>query len=442
MLTLFGPSSPAGGSSSRRSFLRLGALGLGGLTMADLLRAQAAAGAERPGRNERAVILIYMGGGPSHIDTYDLKPEAPLEFRGEFHPIATSIPGISICEHLPLQARLMDKLAIIRSAAHQNADHGKASHWMMTGYVSPLEIGDNLNPSCGSIAAKVRGARHERLPAYVCLPDVLPNANAAYLGAAYNPFAPGGDPNDPGFQVRDMQLAPRVDLDRVGDRRSLLRAIDTMRRDLDLQGTAGGYDSFYRDAFEIITGALCRRAFDIHKEDPRLRDRYGRHSLGQSCLLARRLVESGVTFVGVNTGFSWDTHGDNFNTLKNTNLPQFDQAVASLVEDLCDRGLFQSVLVVAYGEFGRTPRVNGGAGRDHWPGAMSVLFSGGGLKMGQVVGATDSKAEGPKTRPVGPQDVLATVYHVLGIDYRQVFYDEAQRPLAILNEGKPIDELV
>jgi hypothetical protein len=444
MLEVKGPGPGAWGGATRRSFLKVGVLGVTGLTLTDHLRlcaADAGRGRARAGKGT-SVILLYLGGGPSHIDTYDLKPDAPAGYRGEFRGIATNLGDVRICEHLPLQARLMDKMAVVRSVTHGNADHGKATHWMMTGYVSSQETGDNLNPSCGSIVSKMRGPKAERLPAYVCLPDQVPNGNAAYLGPAYNPFTPAADPSSPDFQVRDLELTPRVDLGRFRDRRDLLRSLDTFRRDADLDGTGTGYDRFYRDAFDVVTSAACRAAFDLHKEDPRLRDRYGRNSLGQSTLLARRLVEAGVTFVTVNTNLPWDTHSDNFETLKTTNLPPYDQALAALVEDLHLRGLSKSVLVVCYGEFGRTPQVNGTAGRDHWPGAMSVVFAGGGLKMGQVIGSTDPKAEYPKSRPIGPQDVLATIYHVLGIDYRHVFYDAGQRPIPVLNEGSPIEELL
>jgi hypothetical protein len=426
---------------SRRSFLRVGFLGLAGLTLADHLRLKAAASELGRESKDTAVILVWLGGGPSHLDMYDLKPEAPVEFRGEFKEIATSVPGYKIGEHLPLEAPLMDKMAIVRSATHTNAGHGMGSHWMLTGYVPSVEINDNHNPSCGSVVARMRGANAPRLPAYVCLPSPPQSANAAYLGVPYNPFSPGSDPNNPGFQVRDLRLTPRVDLSRFKDRKELLEGIDNLRRDVDIQGTADGLDKFYRDAFEIVTSEDCRKAFDIHSEDPKLRDRYGRDSWGQSALLARRLVEAGVTYVTVNMG-GWDTHGNNFNELKTRLLPRYDRALAALVEDIYERGLDKKVLVLSYGEFGRTPRINKDAGRDHWPGAMSVVFAGGGLKMGQVIGSTDPRAEFPKTRAVGPQDVLATMYHVLGIDYRHEFYDAGQRPIPILNEGKPIEELL
>jgi hypothetical protein len=442
MFELLGPKYRCCDGISRRSFLRVGFLGMAGLSLADHLRLQAVAREQGRSTKDTAVILFFMGGGPSHIDTYDPKPDAPVEFRGEFRPIATNVPGIQICEHMPRQARLMDRLAIVRSVTHSNAGHGNASHWMMTGYAPPLDVTENVNPSCGSVAAKLRGANAPRIPPYVCLPDAPPSSNAAYLGVAYNPFAPGGDPNAADFQVRDLRLTTRVDMARFKDRRALRDGLGNLRRQLDIHGVADGYDRFYRDAFDIVTSEDCRRAFDIDKEEPRLRDRYGRDTFGQSALLARRLIEAGVTFVSVNTGFGWDTHENNFQILKGTNLPPFDRTVSALIEDLHDRGLSKRVLVVCFGEFGRSPRVNSVAGRDHWPGAVFSLFAGGGLKMGQVVGSTDPKGEYPKTRPFSPQDVLATVYHVLGIDHQKVFSDESGRPMPILNEGKPIAELV
>ncbi len=441
MLEVRGPDYRTCDGLSRRSFLKVGFLGLAGLTLADHLRLKARAQEAGQPTRDTAVILLWLGGGPSHIDMYDLKPDAPAEFRGEFRPIATNLPGVRVGEHLPRQARLMDKISVVRSVTHTNAGHGMGTHWMMTGYVPTIEINDNLNPSCGSVVARVRGANAPRLPAYVCLPNPPPSANAAYLGVAYNPFTPGNDPNSPGFQVRDLRLAPQVDLSRFRNRRELLRGLDNLRRDVDTQGTAEGYDRFYRDAFEIVTGERCRNAFDIHREPGRVRDRYGRDTWGQSTLLARRLVEAGVTYVTVNMG-GWDTHNNNFQSLRTSLLPRYDRAVAALVEDLHARGLDRRVLVVSFGEFGRTPRVNTTAGRDHWPGAMSVLFAGGGLRMGQAIGSTDARAEYPASRAAGPQDVLATVYHVLGINYRQEFHDAAQRPIPILNEGRPIAELL
>lgn len=428
---------------SRRNFLSVGSLAIGGLTLADLLRAKATA-AESAGSspNDTAVILVWLAGGPSHIDMYDLKPNAPAEFRGEFHEIATNVPGIRISEHLPLQAAMMDQLAVVRSATHTNAGHGMGAQWMLTGYQPTIEVNDNIYPSVGSVASKLRGPNAPGLPAYVNLPYKHNLGKAAYLGASYNPFAPESDPNNDGFNVRNLKLPGRVSVDRLGRRRELLSSVDTIRRDIDARGDIAGIDKFYRDALEMITSDKALRAFDIHREDPRLREKYGRNDLGQSCLLARRLVEAGVTFVTIQAGGGWDTHGDNFAQLKNGLLPKYDRAVASLACDLADRGLDKKVLIMTMGEFGRTPRINPTAGRDHWPGAMSILYSGGGLKMGQMIGTTDSKAEYPATKPYSPGCVLSTMYHVLGIDHTHVFHDQANRPLPVLSEGRPIEELV
>jgi hypothetical protein len=407
-----------------------------------MLRARAAAAEAGTNLDDTAVILVWLAGGPSHIDMYDLKPQAPAEFRGEFHEIDTCVSGIRISEHLPLQAAIMDRLAVVRSATHTNAGHGMGSQWMLTGYQPTIEVNDNIYPAVGSVASKLRGPNTPGLPAYVNLPNKLGLGKAAYLGASYNPFAPESDPNSDGFNVRNLKLPGRVGIDRLERRRELLTSVDTIRRDIDARGDIVGIDKFYHDALEMITSDKALRAFDIHREDPRLRDKYGRHDLGQSCLLARRLVEAGVTFITIQAGGGWDTHGDNFAQLKNNLLPKYDRAVASLVTDLADRGLDKKVLVMTFGEFGRTPRINPPAGRDHWPGAMSVLYAGGGLKMGQMIGTTDSKAEYPATKPYSPGCVLSTMYHVLGIDHAHVFHDQANRPLPVLSEGRPIEELV
>jgi hypothetical protein len=426
---------------TRRTFLKVGALAVGGLSLPGLLRrrAQAAPGTST---SRKSVILIWLAGGPSHIDMYDLKPSAPAEFRGEFKPIATSVTGIQVSEHLPRQARVMDRLAVVRSAHHTNAGHGMGSQWMLTGYQPTIEVNDNIYPSTGSVVAKMRGANEPGLPAYVNLPRVLSLGKAAYLGASYNPFAPDSDPNSDGFQVRNLKLPGVVDAKRLGRRRELLKDLDNIRRDIDARGDIEGLDTFYREGLEMVTDTKAQRAFDVRRESAKLRESYGRNDLGQCCLLARRLVEAGVTYVTVQAGGGWDTHGDNFKQLKNNLLPKYDQALAALVSDLCDRGLDRDVLVMAMGEFGRTPRINGGAGRDHWPGAMSIVYAGGGLKMGQVIGTTNATAEHPTSKPATPGCVLATMYHALGIDYKHAFYDQAQRPLPILNEGEPIADLI
>lgn len=423
---------------SRRSFLRYGIK----VPLAGGLAFSTSSAHAQGASSRKAVILIWLAGGPSHIDMYDLKPQAPIEYRGEFRPIATNVSGVEISEHLPLQAKIFDKLAVVRSAFHTNAGHGMGSQWMLTGYQPTIEVNDNIYPSCGSVVARLKGANRPNMPAYVNLPYRLNLGKAAYLGAAYNPFAPDADPNSPHFQVRNLRLPGRIDPNRLERRQQLLQQIDRLKREIDSRGDMAGYDRFYQDAFAMMTSEHTLRAFDIHQEDPRLREKYGRNDLGQSCLLARRLVEAGVSYVTIQAGGGWDTHANNFAELKNNLLPKYDRAVYALVEDLYDRGMQQDVLVMSMGEFGRTPRINGSAGRDHWPGAMCVLYAGGGLRMGQVVGSTDSKAESPTSRPYTPGCVLATMYHVLGIDYRHVFYDQAQRPLPVLNEGGPIPELV
>jgi uncharacterized protein (DUF1501 family) len=424
---------------SRRTFLQAGALAIGGLTLPDLLRLRAA---QPSAANRKSVILIWQAGGPSHLDMYDLKPNAPAEVRGEFKPIATNVPGIQIGEHLPNQAKVFDKLAVVRSAFHTNAGHGMGSQWMQTGYQATIEVNDNLFPSTGSVVAKLKGPNEQGLPAYVNLPRQVSFGKAAYLGASFNPFSPDANPNEAGFQVRNLKLPGRVDAARLDKRRQLLQDLDTIRRDIDTKGDLEGLDTFYRDALEMVTNTKAREAFDVNKESVKLRDRYGRNDLGQCCLLARRLVEAGVTFVTVQAGGGWDTHNNNFTELKRRLLPQFDLAVATLVADLHDRGLQDDVLVMAMGEFGRTPKINKEAGRDHWPGAMSVLYAGGGLKMGQAVGTTNALAEYPTSKPYTPGCVLSTMYHTLGIDHKHVFHDDAQRPLPVLSEGEPIRELI
>ncbi|MBI1345366.1 DUF1501 domain-containing protein [bacterium] len=425
---------------SRRNFLQIGSLAVGGLTLPGLLQQRAIAASGTSAR--KSVILIWQAGGPSHIDMYDLKPNAPAEYRGEFKPVPTNVPGVEISEYLPLQAKIFDKLAVVRSAYHTNAGHGMGSQWMLTGYQPTIEVNDNIYPACGAVVAKLKGPNEPGLPAYVNVPHRLGLGKAAYLGAAYNPFSPDSNPNDQGFQVRNLRLPGRVDITRLERRQQLLGEVDQLRRDVDTKSDMVGLDQFYRDAFEMVTNEKALKAFDVHVEDPRLREKYGRNDLGQSCLLARRLVEAGVSYVSIQAGGGWDTHGNNFAELKNNLLPKFDRAVYGLVEDLYDRGLQNDVLVMAMGEFGRTPRINGGAGRDHWPGAMSVLYAGGGLQMGQAIGTTDSKAEYPTSKAYTPGCVLSTMYHTLGIDHHHVFYDQARRPLPVLNEGHPIPELV
>jgi hypothetical protein len=429
---------------SRRSFLRAGALGLAGLTLPAWLEHKAQAGASA---KDTSVILIWLDGGPTHMETYDPKPEAPAEYRGPLKAIPTKVPGIYLNELMPRHAQVMDKVSIVRSLHHDNGDHFAGAHWMLTGYFgSNAAQLEPMYPSAGSIAAKVRGANERGMPAYVAVPvassiGLVPGYNSgAYLGTSYNPFQTGGDPNAPNFSVRNLSLPGGLTLAQLEDRKQLLYGFDRFRRDLDASGTLNSMDRFQQEAYEMISGPQARKAFDLSAEDPRLRDRYGRHTWGQSCMLARRLVEAGVTFVTVHMG-GWDDHANIEAAMKNK-LPITDHAVATLVEDLAERGLLESTAICVCGEFGRTPRVNPSAGRDHWGQALSVLIGGGGLKGGVVVGSTTDKGEYPKDRPLGPEDMLATLYHVLGIDTARQFIDKTGRPHPILPRGQAIAELV
>jgi hypothetical protein len=426
---------------SRRSFLKAGALGLAGLTLPDVLRLRAAQTAAGAPTRDTSVILIWKGGGPSHIDTWDLKPDAPAEYRGEFMPISTNVPGIQISEHLPLSARQMDKFSIVRSVTHPDAGHDSASHYLLTGYKPTNDIPANEMPSYGSIVAKERGPRRPGLPAYIGVPQAPGHTAAAYLGVAYNPFSLGADPSLANFSVRNLTLPSGINMSRLENRRRLLQSIDGMRRETDQTGLMIGLDAFTRRAFEMVTSPAAQTAFNIGQEAERVRDQYGRSRIGQSMLLARRMIEAGVTFVTVDAG-GWDTHANNFEALKQRKLPEFDMAWSALLQDMQTRGLLENTLVLVWGEFGRTPRINPGQGRDHWPGAMSVVMAGGGLQMGQAIGVTDARAEYPRDRPLTPEDILATMYRVLGIDTNIEYLNEAQRPIKILSGGTPIRELV
>jgi hypothetical protein len=427
---------------SRRGFLSAGFLGLCGLTLADVLRARAAqAAAARPVK-DTSVLLVWLGGGASHIDMWDLKPSAPAEIRGEFQPIATSLPGVDISEHLPLSAKEMDKCALLRTVSHRDSDHASASHYLLTGYEPTSGLPANEMPSYGSIVARERGPRRAKLPAYVAIPEPPRSGMASYLGAAYDPFAVGGDPAQDGYSVRNLTLPDDVGLERLEDRRQLLGAIDDLRRHQDRAAQAAKRDAFNQKAFEMLTGPDTQAAFDLGREDARVRDRYGRTTFGQGLLLGRRLVEAGVTFVTVKNN-GWDTHSDNFNTLKNNKLPELDRAWTALLQDVHERGLQRNVLVILLTEFGRSWFINrGNAGREHWPQCNSVLLTGGGLRMGQVIGTSDARAAYPKDRPLAPEDLLATMYQVLGINPNIEYLNETRRPIKILGSGKPIEELV
>jgi Protein of unknown function (DUF1501) len=456
MLELMTSSTPRGGSFSRRGFLRVGCLGTAGLTLGDVLRAKALAYSGGPNTpSDGSVILIWLDGGPPQHETYDPKPDAPPEFRGPLKAIATAVPGVQVSELLPQHARLLDKMAIIRSMYHDNADHFAAAHWMLTGYLgsNAADLAPQY-PSAASIIAKVKGTRKPGIPAYVGLPvthsiGLAPGYHgAAYLGVGYNPFAADGDPNSESYQVPNLALPAGVDPSRATNRRGLLGAFDSARRDVDQSGLMQGLDRFDQEAFSIVLGKAARQAFDLSREDPRLRDRYGRHEWCQSTLLARRLVEAGVRFVTL-TFSGWDFHSSLEGGMKRV-LPLVDSAVGSLVEDLESRGLLETTTVIVMGEFGRTPRMNTtgvpGAdpvpGRDHWGNVMSVLVAGGGFARGRTIGASNAKGEVPKDTPVRPQDLTVTLYHQLGIDPQTTFTNRAGRPIPIGSDGRVIAELL
>lgn len=445
MLNLLGGRHRTCEEVSRRSFLKIGALGVGGFSLADLLRLRAADRALGRETADTAVILLWLDGGPSQFETYDPKPEAPAEYRGPYGVLRTNVPGVDICDLLPRHARMADKFTIIRSVAHRESGHGSAVKNLNTGYLHPpgTNEGNFLYPGVGAVVAKVREQERRGLPHYVCVPsssifkgDV---GGGVYLGSAYDPFAA-----NPGDGAGALIPPAELSLPRLQNRRTLLSALDRLRREVDASGMMEGMDAFGRQAFEMITGPAAREALDLNREPAASRHRYGAaaergQSWGQSCLLARRLVEAGVSFVGVGLG-GWDDHGDAL--LRS--LPQrarvYDMAVTALIDDLHARGLNEKVLVLAWGEFGRTPRINRG-GRDHWPSSMSVLLAGGARGMGQVIGATNARGERPQDRPLHPNDVLATVYRHLGIDHHRAFVNPQGRPIPLLPDGEPIAEL-
>ncbi len=442
---------------SRRSFLQLGVAGMASVGLAGVLRARAAS-ADSAGVKDASVILIWLDGGPSHMDLYDMKPQAPAEYRGIWKPIRTNVPGLEVTELFPKQARVADKFSIVRSLHHGTGDHFTGAHHMITGRpgrVSGAKT-EGENPSIGSVTARLRGAKRHGMPAYVALPTAASIGlspgyfGSTYLGSSYNPFELHADPNSAGYQVPNLRLAGGLTVDSLDDRRQLAGHFDLVRRTADLAGTHDAMDRFQREAFDMVTGPAARRAFDLSSEDPRLRDRYGRNTWGQSTVLARRLVEAGATFVTCHFG-GWDHHW-NLQAGMESVLPMVDAAVSSLLTDLDDRGMLERTLVVMCGEFSRTPRMNdggnGGAprsmgtpGRDHWGNSMFCLLAGGGVRGGQVVGSTDHLGQAPKDRACTPADVHATIYHALGIDPTVAFLDRTGRPVPVLDDGKPIAEL-
>lgn len=460
------------GPASRRSLLTAGAAAFTGLGLADLLKLQTEAAQTPQVDKDTAVIFVWMPGGPPHMETFDMKPDAPEDYRGAFRPIHTNVPGIDICEHLPMLAKRADKYALIRSVAHNFADHGGGHKRFMTGR-DPKEPTGFVNdyPAVGSMIAKSLEKRNVGVPNYVLEVDGgrqnidTFSLGAAYLGSAAGPFVVPGDPSESNFSVQNLALNKGME-DRLDDRSSLLAGLDNLRRNIDQSGSLGAVDTFNQRAINLLTSAKARDAFDLTKEDPKLREAYGMHPWGQRAIMARRLVEAGVKFVTMvienpycktvpflkQGTYNWDSHAVNCHLFDDAlvRLPIFDRTISAMIDDIYARGLHKKVMVVVTGEFGRTPRVSQSIGtqtgvmqpgRDHWPGAMSILTFGGGMRTGQVVGATSTKGEYPVDRPLTPNDLWATVFRHLGIDYNKSFLDLHGRPMPILPYGEPIKEL-
>lgn len=442
MLNFLAPAEHTPDGLPRRSFLQLG---MGGLALGQLAQLQAA----NPQAEKTAVILFWMAGGPSHIDTYDRKPNAPEQVRGPFSSIDTNLPGLDVCELMPRHAAIGKHLSVIRSITHHLSVHDDGSHFLETGYpLFQARQKGQQNPAVGAVVAKCRGANQPDMPPYVCIPEDYRSflgffQGASYLGSKYHAVNSGGDPALGHFNPPEFRLAKDVDLGRLGNRRELLRRIDSLRSELDRHVATQPLDTAQSQAFHLMTGQRITEVFDVTRESDAMRDRYGRHAYGQGALLARRLVEAGVTFVTINLYDKdvdwWDDHYTIEKNLRKR-LPMYDQAFASLIEDLHERGMSDRVLVAAYGEFGRNPQVDHLAGRGHWPKAMSAVLSGGGIRAGQIIGATTSNGGEPADRAMDPGDLVASVYHALGIDHTQTLPDPVGRPTRLV-EGEPIEEL-
>ncbi len=440
---------------NRRSFLKVGVSGMAALGLPQILKAREQSGNTR----NTSVILIWLDGGPGHMDMYDMKPDAPELFRGIWRPIRSRVPGFDVTELYPKQARITNLFSMVRSLHHDTGDHFAGGHRMLTTKDMGVSGVNQMQrfPSIGAIVSREAGPRRRGMPGYVGVPYAASiGLNPGYfgghmIGAHHNPFATGGDPNSPTFNVQNLNLAAGLSVDRLEDRRTLNNHFDRMLRDLDNRGTAQAMDRYSQEAFEFVTGPAARDAFNIHREDPRLRDRYGRHNWGQSTLLARRLVEAGSTFVTVHLG-GWDHHWDLEGSYQRL-LPIVDSLVYGLFTDLQERGLLDQTLVVLCGEFSRTPRLNAGGnggaprsmgtpGRDHWGNSMFCLMGGGGVRGGTIVGSTDRLGERPLSRPLTPCNIHATIYNVLGIDPHLQLLDPSGRPVNVLDDPTAIQELL
>ncbi|MCA9090586.1 MAG: DUF1501 domain-containing protein [Planctomycetaceae bacterium] len=428
---------------TRRDCLKLGLGGVLGTGLVDLLRMRSNAASSRA--KARSCILVWLDGGPTHYETFDPKPTAPSEIRGEFFPIDTAVSGVQFSEHMTQLAAMADQLAIIRSIRHDQGNHGAGNHYMMTGAPPRIPVGCgafvSFHPSLGSVTAHQRGHQNG-LPAYFSLPSMTRSGGPNFLGAQYAPFVVPNDPNSSSFRVRDVALPKDLEQLRFDNRRDLRVQVDQLPRFRDR--AAGdpvlALDQYYQQGYDLIASSTAQAAFDIHQEDAAVRDRYGRNSFGQRALLARRLVEAGVPFITLNEG-GWDHHRDLFTSCKKR-LPDVDQTIATLITDLQERGLLEETLVVVLGEFGRTPKINKDAGRDHWSNAMSVLMAGAGTPGGTIVGATDAHGYSAVDRVVSPENFASTIYSKLGIDPDAMLYTPQGRPAHLVSDPTPISELM
>ena len=433
----------------RRDFLQFGAAGAFGMgvSLSQVLQSQASDRSQGRTSKDVSLIVVFLQGGLSTIDTWDMKPEAPVEFRGEFSPISSSVPGIQICEHLPRIAKIQDKFSLVRSFGHGDSNHGSADHAMLTGYAPGAGFNGGLKPNnqkpcVGSIVSKEQGPRGS-VPPYVCLPKMHNSAGSSFLGPTSAPFIVAADPNAPDFKVPDLMPPVTVAASRLDNRRSLLKSINRFQGAMETRGNqrAQSMNTFQQKAFDLMTSTATKQAFNIEQETAQLRDQYGRNSLGQSCLMARRLVQAGVRCVLIDH-IDWDTHYNNFHVLRNELLPQLDGAMSGLLGDLDNQGMLDSTMVLVTGEFGRTPRINKDAGRDHWGPSTTIALAGGGIQGGRIIGASDERAERPATDPYGPADLMATIYRGLGISRNRVFYTPSGRPIPIVpGDGKVIPGL-
>jgi hypothetical protein len=434
---------------TRRDFIQLGLGGVLGLGLCDLMRLRAGAAettakAKLPGRNVNC-ILIWQDGGPSHYETFDPKPDAPSEIRGEFKPISTKVPGVQFSECVPKLAAVNDKFTVVRSICHKDPNHGGGNHYMMTGMPAPVPVACGafvtFHPSFGSMVSYDRGLRNG-LPAYISMPEVSRSGGPNFLGAQHAPFVIDGYPNTKGFKVRDVVLPNDINEGRAANRQALRKSLDQMKRFNDklAEDPAVAFDQFYAQGIDLVGSSQAQQAFDIERESDKVREAYGRNDFAQRLLLARRLVEVGVSFVTVYTG-GWDHHTKIFEAYRGNQMKTFDQGLAALISDLDERGMLDNTMVIALGEFGRTPKINKDAGRDHWPGAMSVLMAGAKIPRGQVVGATDAKGYYASENVYKPEDFAASLYTKMGIDPAQVLHTNTGRPIQLVNNGRLIKEL-